>query len=239
MNWININGRDSRQVIGRRLVIQELPPVVKPPMRIQQDVVDGVFGENITELGFSSYEKTMRIGVGSPVTPLDLENLTRFFAQPFNPSNDLIFSNDPDYIYKGRVYKQITFNRAGRFRESDVTFLCQPFKYPASLPPLRFTSNSMMIPSWGTTYALPSIALTGSGIINVYYGGELKLTIDFGESTQSLVIDCEAQNAYDGDILANRQVVGNYADFKVFDEQTMTLEGSWNSCVVSNYERYI
>ena len=61
MNSINWKGIDSESIEG--LLICELPPISKPKMRIKETVIDGVDGSFIEELGYESYDKTMKIGL--------------------------------------------------------------------------------------------------------------------------------------------------------------------------------
>ena len=54
-------GIDSTNITG--LIISELPPITKPKMRVQETKIDGVDGSIIEELGYESYNKTIRIGL--------------------------------------------------------------------------------------------------------------------------------------------------------------------------------
>ena len=64
INSINWKGIDSNTLDG--LLICELPPITKPKMRVKETFVDGVDGSFIEELGYESYDKTIkmfRVGV--------------------------------------------------------------------------------------------------------------------------------------------------------------------------------
>ena len=60
-NYVIQNGKDSRYIKG--LLIQELPPITKPLMRTSIEQIDGRDGDVITRLGYSAYNKKMKIGL--------------------------------------------------------------------------------------------------------------------------------------------------------------------------------
>ena len=60
-NYVIQNGKDSRYLKG--LLIQELPPITKPLMRTSIEQIDGRDGDVITRLGYSAYDKKMKIGL--------------------------------------------------------------------------------------------------------------------------------------------------------------------------------
>ena len=120
MNFIILNGKKSTEVAG--LMIQSLPPVVKPPMRVQLDEVDGRDGDIITPLGFSGYDRTVKIGLRGVYDEDDI-------VQYFNSSGKVIFSNEPDKVYDYIIAESFSLDRLRRFREADVVFHVQPYKY--------------------------------------------------------------------------------------------------------------
>ena len=120
MNYIEWKNKDSRSIAG--LVICELPPIVKPQMRVAETVVDGVDGSVIEELGYESYDKPLAIGL----TPkADIDEIIEYFTG----SGDVVFSNEPEKYYKATIISQIEYTRLLRFKTATVTFRVQPFKY--------------------------------------------------------------------------------------------------------------
>ena len=45
------------------IIVQELPPIVRPRMRIDTITIDGRDGELINELGYEAYDKSVLIGL--------------------------------------------------------------------------------------------------------------------------------------------------------------------------------
>ena len=120
MNYLIWNGKDSRDIKG--LIISELPPISKPQMRAVETVIDGVDGSIIEEVGYSSYDKALIIGI----TPnADIDQISQYFSG----SGDVVFGNEADKVYKANIINQIDYARLVRFRTATVVFRVQPFKY--------------------------------------------------------------------------------------------------------------
>ena len=122
MNFLILNGKKSTEIAG--LMIQSLPPITKPQMRIQMEQVDGRDGDIITPLGFAGYDRTVKIGLRGVY---DEDQVIEYF----NSSGKVIFSNEPDKVYDYTITSQFNLNRLRRFREADVVFHVQPFKHNA------------------------------------------------------------------------------------------------------------
>ena len=120
MNTIDFKGVSSTSIDG--LLICELPPISKPPMRVLETSVDGRHGTIIDELGYSAYDKTVRIGLRGTY---DINKVIKYFSG----EGDIVFSNEPDKVYSGRVIGQVDYTRLLRFRQANVTFRVQPFKH--------------------------------------------------------------------------------------------------------------
>ena len=132
MNYIILNGINSTTIRG--LLIQSLPPITKPLMRTQVDVVDGRDGDTVTPLGYAAYDKPITIGLHGNY---DINEVIAFFAT----SGTVVFSNEPDKYYRYAVYAQIDFERLIRFRTATVTFHVQPFKYSAAETTVKFNNQ--------------------------------------------------------------------------------------------------
>ena len=120
MNTINFKGVSSTTIDG--LLICDLPPISKPPMRTKETMIDGRHGSIIEDLGYSSYDKTLRIGLHGE---FDINKVIKFFSG----EGDIIFGNEPDKVYHGHVVGQVDYTRLLRFKEAFVTFRVQPFKH--------------------------------------------------------------------------------------------------------------
>lgn len=120
MNSITWKGVSSTTIDG--LLICELPSISKPQMRIKETVIDGRDGSFVEELGYSSYNKSVLIGLHGEY---DINKIIKYFTG----EGDLVFSNEPDKVYKAKIVASIDFQRLVRYRTASVTFLVQPYKY--------------------------------------------------------------------------------------------------------------
>ena len=122
MNYVILNGVPSTDITG--LLIQQLPPVVKPLIRTEIEEIDGRDGDIVTKLGYSAYNREMSIGLYGK---FKIDDVVKYF----DSEGTVIFSNEPDKFYKYQIIEQIDFERLVRFRTATVVFHCQPFKYSA------------------------------------------------------------------------------------------------------------
>ena len=124
-NYISINGIMSNTING--LLVSSLPTISKPEMRTKTTTVDGRDGDITEYLGFSAYDRTFTIGLyGS----YDIDEVVKFFLTP-ETTNEFIFSNEPDKVYKGYISEAIDFEKLMRFKTASVTVHVQPFKFSA------------------------------------------------------------------------------------------------------------
>lgn len=143
MNSITINGVSSDTITG--LIIQELPPITKPPIRNQIEEIDGRDGDIVTKLGYGAYDKVISIGLSFNY---DINQIISFF----NSEGTIIFSNEPTKYYKFQILEQIDFEKLIRFKTASVIMHVQPFKYLLNEAPIVFNPN--IISGEGTSFIL-------------------------------------------------------------------------------------
>ncbi|MBR4656534.1 MAG: phage tail family protein [Oscillospiraceae bacterium] len=120
MSYLILNGKKSTLVRG--LLIQALPPIVKPMIRAEIEEIDGRDGDIVTPLGYAAYDRKVRIGLHGC---FDIAEVAAYF----NSSGTVVFSDEIDHYYRYVILQQIDFERLIRFRVADVVFHVQPFKY--------------------------------------------------------------------------------------------------------------
>ena len=120
MNTIFWKGVFSTTIDG--LLICELPPISKPPLRVKETTIDGRDGSIIEELGYDPYDKAITIALRGN---FDIDKVIKYFTG----EGEIIFSNEPEKVYTAKVIGQIDYNRLLRFRTAVVTFRVQPFKH--------------------------------------------------------------------------------------------------------------
>ena len=230
-NQIILNGVRSETITG--LLIQELPPIKKPQMRTQIEEIDGRDGSIVTDLGFSAYEKDMIIGL---YDDFNIDQIIRYF----NSSGDVIFSNEPDKVYKYQIANEINFERLAHFRVATVTFYVQPFKYSAVEEEQEFNDSPFYVYNHGNIASKPVLTITGSGAVALSLNDSVILSIALGDTQRSITIDAEEMEAYWGDTLLNRIVSGNYDDLSLqVGKNKLAWTGSVDSVKIDNYSRWI
>lgn len=155
MDYVILNGKKSTLVKG--LMIQSLPIISKPLMRTNIETIDGRAGDIITKLGYAAYDRVMKIGLFGD---FDIYEVINFF----NSEGEAIFSNEPDKVYEYQILQQIDFEKLLRFRQAEVVFHCQPFKYSSTSSMVEWgnSQTSVTVFNGGNTYAAPIIHLYDS-----------------------------------------------------------------------------
>ena len=136
MNYIVLNGIKSTTVKG--LLIQSLPPITKPKMRTSIETIDGRDGDIVTKLGYSAYDKEIKIGLYGDY---DIDDVIRYF----DSTGDAIFSNEPDKYYRYQIIEQIDYERLIRFRTAKVKMHVQPFKYSSVDDSISISTDEMSL----------------------------------------------------------------------------------------------
>ncbi len=242
MNYIIWKGVNSNTIPG--LVIQELPPISKPPMRYSSIEVDGRDGDIVEELGYGSYDKALFIGLTKNA---DINQIIKYFSG----EGEIVFSNESNKYYKAKILEQIDYERLVRFRTANVIFHTQPFKYLANEEPIELESELMTesesnileatINNIGNIIASPILDISGEGTIGVYLNGSQIFSIDLSDENE-IEIDTEKLEAYNpsNHQLKNRKVVGDYENFRLLvGENTIGFSGDFESATITNYTRWL
>lgn len=232
-NWIAINGRNSATVTG--LLIQELPPVVKPPVRTEITEVDGRDGDIVERLGYAAYDKPLKIGLRGN---FDIDKVISFFAS----SGKITFSNEPDKYYLFEIIEQIDFNRLLRFREAEITIHVQPGKYAVANAPLTLAasgSTEAVIYNYGTAISTPRINVIGEGDISLSLNGVEVVDLALG-TDGNVVLDTFTQNAEKDGIYKNRIVTGDLANLRLKPgKNVLSWTGMVTSFIISDSSKWI
>ena len=231
MNYFIFKNIDSRDIKG--FIVCELPPVVKPKMRVRIDTIDGKDGSETINLGFEAYTKTVKIGL---TRDYNIDNVIAWL----NGEGNVQFSNEPDKFYKVKIIDQIDFERLIRFRTAEVKFYTQPFKYSASerTKILDVTGQATAeVRNAGNYFSKPQVTITGTGTVNLSVNGVQKCVLNLG-TAESITLDADRQEAYTGEVLKNRQMNGNFITLEV-GKNIITWTGSVSKIELLNYSRWL
>lgn len=231
MNYILWNGKDSRDIKG--LIISELPPITKPNMRVRETIIDGVDGSVVEEMGYESYDKTVAIGLKIGA---DVDQINEFFTG----NGEVVFSNEPDRYYIARIIKSIDYARLLRYKVATVTFKVQPFKYDR-VEVAREANNEkdgITVKNIGNYTAKPLMWIMGSGTVEFAVNGKVMFRYTFPEGENTVYLDSEKQDAYDGDALKNRNMEG---EFPILEKgiNVITWSGTITFLQITKYSRWL
>ena len=99
--------------------------------------------------------------------------------------------------------------------------------------------NSFSIINRGNTISKPTITVYGSGSVNLSLNGTEIFVINLGNAGY-ITIDSAKMNAYQGDILMNRSVVGDYDNLILnIGTNTISWTGDVTKIVVEDFSRWI
>ena len=234
-DYIILNDISSKSING--LLIQQLPPISKPAIRIKTEEIDGRDGDIVTKLGYSAYDKQVQIGLFGG---FDIDEVIEFF----NSDGIVTFSNETDKYYKYQILKQVDYEKLLRFRTAIVTFHVQPFKYSNIEKEKEYNitnEDSIIIRNNGNYYSRPVVTLYGNGTINLSLNEEQLFVIDLSDETE-ITLDFDTMNAYNKEtnVFKNRLVTGNYDNFKLkVGKNTISWTGSISKIEIENYSRWI
>jgi len=168
MNYIVLNGMKSTLIKG--LLISELPPITKPLIRTKTEEIDGRDGDIVTKVGYAAYDKKMTIGLYGDY---DIDEVIEYF----NSSGEVLFSNEPDKIYRYQINNAIDFDRLLRFRTATVVFHVQPFKYSALNDSVFYSKNMLIYNAHSWTVQDVTIDVAKRGIITVDGETDMGITV--------------------------------------------------------------
>lgn len=229
-NYVIVNGKPSWEIDG--LIILSYPPVIRAPMRIEEEQVDGRHGSIITELGYDPYDRELPIGL---VGEYDINRVITYFGM----GGEMIFGNEPDKIYNAAIIEQISFEKLVRNRKATVTLHCQPFKYQASEPVTSLTASPGSFINSGNVTSAPTYHITGTGtVVLTVSGGSLTIVMpDSGE----IFIDTEELDAYDGTgALMNNKCTGSYAALRASPgRNSVSWTGDLHTIEITEKSRWV
>lgn len=236
--FIVINGKSSKTVNG--LIVQTLPPISKPAIRTDIEEIDGRDGDIVTTLGYSAYDRPVLIGLRGDY---NVDEVVSYF----DSSGSVVFSNEPDKVYKFAIYEQLDLEKLIRFRQGTVNLHVQPFKTSANEQPIIWNNSgsetiaNLSVRNIGNIYSKPIYTILGKGLIDIYINNKHCLQMNLGSTNKSIVIDVEEMNAKspNGNYL-NRLCIGDYNNLIIPQgANDVRVTGALMRVKIEQYSRWI
>lgn len=207
-----------------KVIVENLPPVIRAPQRYNRTEIEGRDGAIIEQLGYKDYEKEIKIAFKSED---DIWNTMEWLIG----KGRLIFSNEQDKYYDAHILDQIDYERALRFRKATVSFLVQPYKH--SLDEEETTSRILI--NQGNVACNPLITVYGSGKVDLLVNGVKSCSVTINEY---ITLDGEKQEAYKGNTLQNRLMIGEFPTFTP-GENVLSFIGNVTNVITLVRSRWI
>lgn len=199
--WFIWNGKTS---IGMGLIVNDIPPIVRPKERTSQVTIPGRAGDLTLLEGDDIYEPyTKKITV-----TCRNEFITEEMLGWLRGEGELILCTEP-FVYEARIAAEVSFSRIGRaVSQAVIPFWCQPYKKAQNPERHIFTAtDGMVIRNLGNVASKPKITITGTGALSILISdgsGDTGNQMTFTHLPGDLVIDCDAgimkttAKSYDG-----------------------------------------
>ncbi len=180
------------------ILISAMPDIVKPGRREEEITIPGRNGVlTIDEGTYEAY--TLSVECGARGTEQVGE-----IAAWLDGSGDLIFSTEPDRVYKAKISNAISISDVIYLYNSFlVQFKVFPFKYSVNNFGDNFTiTTPTFIKNRGAVYSQPTMTIYGVGDITLIING-----INYGlvSVEESITIDSEMMEVYRGTVNANNK----------------------------------
>lgn len=197
--WKDINSLDFG------IIINKLPPVIKAERNINKIEVLGRNGFLTEDYGtYKGYAKSVEC------TIRNLEYIDNLCSW-LNGFGNVIFSNEPDKIYRANIVNQIPIEKIARnWRKFIIQFECQPFKYLES--ELLIINKPISIYNEGTFESQPYMKIHGSGDISLNINDEV---IKLKNINNYIELDSEIMECFKDNINCNNYMSGEFPIFKV------------------------
>lgn len=196
--WFKFKGIDSRQM---GVIVTKMPETTRPERRVESITIAGRHGSLHTDEGvYESYDRTMECALKKRAK---LDEVAAWLVG----SGDIIFSTEPDKVYKVMIANKVSISQMMRmFQKFMVTMDTQPFKYSVNaFNDTKELTAPTKIKSRGTVGSQPTITVYGSGDIELTINDDVFPLYGVEES---ITIDSEMMEVFKGDTNQNSKYGG-------------------------------
>ena len=229
MPWFIWKGKDSLSDFG--LWVKSFPKRVKPEERGEEIIIPGRAG-SVTILEGKDIYSTYQDGM--VVIARDDINIDKAIEW-LRGSGDLILSNDLDKVREARITGRVSFDHVNNcWREATIPFVFQPFRKSRfeDQDTKTFTGASGTMYNPGDVASKPIVTIAGGGNNTITLAGQAMAFT--GISTDTIVVDCEAQIITKGNNIWNGTFTGNFWELPTgavsvaqTSNATITIEPRW------------
>ena len=211
------------------LIINKLPSIFKAERNIEKIEVEGRDGfliiDNETYKGaIKSVECTIK----------DLKDID-FLCSWLDGSGEVIFSNEPEKIYKAVIINQIEFKKVFvNFHSFLIQFEVQPYKYTIGNEIITLESVGTIFNS-GSAISKPIIKLYGIGDVNLSINGNI---VNLTNISEYVTINSDLIDCYKETLLKNNDMSGEFPVLEV-GNNFITWTGTVSKVEITPNFRYL
>ncbi|GFH40227.1 phage tail protein [Pseudolactococcus insecticola] len=198
---------NSRTNLGLRIT---QPPTIPMSEQLADTIeIDGREGTLKILKGWADITFTFKVATSSQTQWRDvLPQLIK--------AKRITFSNDNTVHFKIKQVKASGLTQLlSSLWESELTFVCAPFRYLNNVAILNRTSSGVVTNNGGV-YSLPRIKVYGTGTRTLTINGK---PIVLNLLQDSLIIDSELKECYHGNTAQNNYMTGDFPIFNVGNNQ--------------------
>ena len=186
MPWFIWKGRNS---LAEGLWINKLPKIIRPAERTRQVEIPGRSGSLTLLEGDEVYDGYTKECTVIAANHPDIEKVLDWLRG----EGDLIFCNEDQYVYHGRIAGAVEFQRISNdMMQAMVPFFVDPFKRARHPEKHRVTQTAETgtIRNLGNVASRPLVHITREGNTSITIGGK---EMRFTRVTGTIDVDCDAQ----------------------------------------------
>lgn len=186
--WFIWNGMNS-DAMG--LWISKLPKITRAPERYEQVEIPGRAGKLTLLEGDDVYDDYVK---EVSVQTVNWNPLLHEVINKLRGEGDMVFSNEIDRVYHGRIAPEVAFERLGNsLLQAKIQIITEPFKRNRYEAKDRISSSDSVINIYnpGDVASRPYVSVTGVGnYTGITIGG---VSMGFDSLTGTIDIDCDAE----------------------------------------------
>lgn len=202
--------------------------------------VGNVRKNNIRIINATGYGTTICIDEAIATTPNELKTwLSTHNTTVYSP---LLTPTDEE-ITNDELINQLDALMLATSQDGQTNIIQSTFNLPflIKLTALKQGTDHLIINNIGNIFAKPTLDLEGTGIVDIYLNDVEVFQVDLSEVNE-IVLNTAEMEAYNPNThqLANRQVTGDYSNFKLdVGENDLRFSGNLTKATVNYYQRWL
>jgi predicted phage tail component-like protein len=201
---------NGEKASDKNIIVNSIIRPILPTLRPRKMTIPGKDGT--WDFGNNTYDEQIVRVVCTMLRPFKIQDQIRDIARWLSQKGNVVFSDEPDKYYTGRIYSEITQNIMGSQGQFVIPFICDPHAYS-----LVKTTDEILLGSdisLGANITLNNaddytFALVGPSSFNVENFGnkDIKPTIIINGSFDNITIAINGKNLTYESAINNQELI--------------------------------